>query len=63
MWSKHFQPPQFEPSTKPSHSNHLEAKGCAFLENRSGEYPLLLTVSQLTLKTHQIIIASSKFAV
>ena len=53
-----------DPSAKPSHhSNHLQPKGRAFLENRSGGYPLHLTLSQFVLKIHQIIIAYSKFAV
>jgi len=52
-----------DPSAKPSHSNHLEAKGRAFLDDRSGEYPLHLTLSQSVLKIHQITIAYSKFSV
>jgi hypothetical protein len=58
-----LQPPQFEPSAVPSHSNHLEAKVRAFLANSSGEYPLALAISQSLLKTHQIITAYSEFTV
>jgi hypothetical protein len=34
-----------------------EARDGTFLENRSGEYPPCLTVSQFLLKIHQFIIA------
>lgn len=53
-----------DPSAKPSHhSNHLQPRGRAFFESRSGEYPLCLTVSQSVLRIHQIIIAYSKLVV